>query len=226
MNASVAFTVRLTLLTIIMLNLAMIGGRVFSYRPLLAMPGGLKFVLEPPSLLILYALLVIWATSRPDAGRQRTLQIGTRLGLIAGIVQIVHMLLENLANFGVANGTVTLSSMALTFLLWGLAGYRASRATTSTGSGVLAGSWSAMLTMLIAVSFGFALLYSSIPPLDYVASWPEFQRSGWKDVHAFSIANTLDSGFSHLLIGPIIGALFGGVAGMVERFQHKQPSAA
>lgn len=227
MKAAVVSTVRLALLLGILLNLAMIGVRVFFYRPLLVMPGGLKFVLEPAFLLIVYALLVVWATSRTDPLRRRILQVGTPLGLLGGIIQIVHMWLENLVNFGAANGTVTLSSMLLTFLLWGVAGYRASRTTTSTGLGALAGSWSAMVTMLMAVTFGFALLYSSIPRLDYVATWPEFQRSGWGDVHAFSIANTLDSGFSHLLIGPIVGALFGGIAGILARFQHKrQPSAA
>ncbi len=220
-------TVRLALLLGIILNLAMIGVRVFFYRPLLVMPGGLKFVIEPAVLLIVYALLVVWATSRADPLRQRILQIGTPLGLLGGMVQIVHMLLENLVNFGAANGTVTLSSMLLTFLLWGVAGYRASHTTKSIGLGALTGSWSALVTMLVAVTFGFALLYSSIPRLDYVATWPEFQRSGWEDVHAFSIANTLDSGFSHLLIGPIVGVLFGGVAGIIARFQHKpQPSAA
>ncbi len=227
MKAAVASTVRLTLLLGILLNLAMIGVRVFFYRPLLVMPGGLKFVLEPALLLIVYALLVMWTTSHTDPLRQRILQTGTPLGLLGGIVQIVHMFLQNLVNFGAANGTVTLSFMLLTFLLWGVAGYRASRTTTSTGVGALAGSWSALVTMLLAVTFGFALLYSSIPRLDYVATWPEFQRSGWGDVHAFSIANTLDSGFSHLLIGPFVGALFGGVAGIIARLQHKpQPSAA
>jgi hypothetical protein len=37
----------------------------------------------------------------------------------------------------------------------------------------------------------------------------------WTDVHAFTIANTLDSALSHLIVGPIVGAIFGGVAGVV-----------
>jgi hypothetical protein len=227
MKTAVPSTVRLALLLGVTLNLAMISLRVFFYRPLLAMPGGLKFVIEPALLLTVYALLVVWATSRADPLRQRILQIGTPLGVIGGVVQIVHISLENLVNFGAANGTVTLLSMFFTFLLWGVAGYRASRTTTITGLGVLTGSWSAIVTMLMTVTVGFALLFSSIPRLDYVATWPEFQQSGWGDVHAFSIANTLDSGFSHLLIGPVVGALFGGVAGIVARVQHKrQPSAA
>jgi hypothetical protein len=48
-----------------------------------------------------------------------------------------------------------------------------------------------------------------------------------EDVHAFSIANTQESGFSHILIGPVVGAMFGGFASIIARFQHKrQPSAA
>lgn len=221
-------TVRLALLLSVTLNLAMIGLRVVFYRPLLAMPGGLRFALEPAILLIVYGGLVIWATSHPDPLRQGILQIGTPLGLLGGAVQVVLILLENTVNLGAANGPVTLSSMLVTFSLWGVAGYRASRTiTTNSRAGALAGSWSAVVTMLITVTFGFALLYSSIPRLDYVATWPEFQRSGWGDVHAFSIANTLDSGFSHLLIGPIVGAIFGGIASLIARFQRRrQPSAA
>jgi hypothetical protein len=41
----------------------------------------------------------------------------------------------------------------------------------------------------------------------------EFKRSGWTDIHAFTIANTLDSALSHLIVGPIIGVVFGGPAG-------------
>ena len=226
MKAAVTANVRLTLLLGITLDLAMIGIRVFLYRPLLAMPGGLQFVVEPVLLLIVYGLFVVWATSRTNPLRQIIVQLGTSLGLIGGIVQIAHMSLENLVDLGPANGPVTLLSMLLTFLLWGVAGYRAVRATTVTRSGVLAGSWSALVTMLLTVTFGFTLLYTSIPRLDYVATWPEFQRSGWTDVHAFTIANTLDSGFSHLLMGPVVGVIFGGIASIFASFRHKQHPAA
>ncbi len=226
MKTAAASTVRWALLLGIVLNLALIGIRVFLYRPLLAMPGGLNFVVEPALLLMVYGLLVMWTTARPDPLRQTILQMGTPLGVIGGVLQIVHMLLENLVDFGAANGAATLLSMLATFVLWGVAGYRAARTTPAIGVGVLAGSWSAVVTMLMTVTFGFALLYSSIPRLDYVATWPEFQRSGWRDVHAFSIANTLDSGFSHLLIGPVAGAIFGGIASIIGRFQDKrQPTA-
>ena len=221
MKNFVCLAIRLTLLFVIALNLAMSGIRVFLYRPFLEMPGALRFVIEPALLLLVYAATTLWATARTDPLRQRILQAGTPIGLIGGAVQIVHMSLENLLDFGAANGTVTLLSMFLTFLLWGVAGYRASRTTKIPGSGVLTGAWSAIVTMLVTVTFGFALLYSSIPRLDYVATWPEFQHSGWTDVRAFSIANTLESAFSHLLIGPMVGALFGGVVGIIARLQHR-----
>ena len=77
---------------------------------------------------------------------------------------------------------------------------------------------SACLCMLIAVAAGFVLEFWMAPPnLTEVAGWAEFQRSGWSDVHAFAIANTLDSGSTHLLMGSLVALFTGWVAAMVVR---------
>jgi hypothetical protein len=77
------------------------------------------------------------------------------------------------------------------------------------------------------VTFGFVWeFYLITPKPEYVVTWGEFKRSGWTDVHAFTIANTLDSALSHLIVGPIVGAIFGGVAGVVTRIPRKSKSGA
>ncbi|HEY0758082.1 MAG TPA: hypothetical protein VGD59_02375 [Acidisarcina sp.] len=70
--------------------------------------------------------------------------------------------------------------------------------------------------MSIAVAAGIPLeLFLAPTPLEPMRAWPEFQRSGWTDLYAFGIANTLDSAISHLLIGPIVGAIFGTFGGLL-----------
>jgi hypothetical protein len=64
--------------------------------------------------------------------------------------------------------------------------------------------------------------YLATPQPEYVATWGEFKRSGWTDVHAIPIANTLDSAQSHLIIGPIAGAIFGAIGGVITRLNDKQ----
>ena len=198
----------------------MVGIRVLFYRPLLAMPGGLAIVLEPTVALLVYAVLVVWATGN-GRSRKRVVLIATSPGLIAAAVQIVHIAAENFIRLGApSDGIVTVGFMLATFLIWGTAGYRCARSTGSIASGTLAGSWSAVVSMSIVVAVGIALeFYWTTPMPDYVANWPEFKCSGWTDVHAFTMANTLDSALSHLVAGPIVGAFVGGVGSVIARLR-------
>jgi hypothetical protein len=64
--------------------------------------------------------------------------------------------------------------------------------------------------MVIAVTAGFGKELFIAPPLPgYVVTWAEFKRSGWTDAHAFGIANALESGFTHLWMGPLIALMVG-----------------
>jgi hypothetical protein len=223
MRDATPFTIRFALLVVVILSLMMMGIQVFLYRPLLAMPGGASFVFETTVVLLLYGMLIVWAT-RSDGQLHRTvLQLGTPVGLVAAAVQIAHLAAENFIQFGRPWEAIsTLTFMLCTFLIWGFAGYRSARSVGAILPGALAGAWSAIVTMSIAVTFGFALeFYLATPNPEYVATWGEFKRSGWTDIHAFTIANTLDSALSHLIVGPIVGVVFGGAAGALTRIPRK-----
>ena len=72
---------------------------------------------------------------------------------------------------------------------------------------------------LIAVAAGFAIEFFIAPPDPAVVSmWAEYRRSGWTDSHAFGLANTLDSGFTHLFVAPIVAMVFGGIGSLLARF--------
>ena len=152
---------RLALLFAIGLNLAMIAIRVATYRPLLAMPGSLCYVLEPAGLLVAYAGIVVWATRRAGPLRQTVLEVGLRVGLLTGGLQIVHLAIEMFAPLsGSANAITSLSFMFGTFLIWGFAGFSSVRRTGSVGHGAAAGSWAAIMCMVSVLLFGFALMFS------------------------------------------------------------------
>ena len=127
------------------------------------------------------------------------------------------MALEDFGRHIGENGLVTLAFMFITFLLWGVAGFAATRNTASIALGLLGGCWSAVVSVLVAVSFGFVLMFFEVPSLSYVATWPEFKQSDWRDAQAFSIANSLDAGFSHLLAALVLGSIFGAIGGGVAR---------
>ncbi len=213
---------RLTFLLLVVINLLLVGARVLLYRPLLEMPGSTPYVLEPVALLMIYAVALSWAPKLRNPARQTAVKMGTLFGLSTGLLFVLHLALESFGMLdGRAGAIATPAFIFGSFLLWGTAGYLAARITKSPSCGALAGTWSAIVCILIAVTFGFALTYAGIPRSDYVATWPEFHRSGWTDAHAFSIANTLEAAFEHLVEGPIIGAIFGGIAGLVAGSRNK-----
>jgi hypothetical protein len=163
--------------------------------------------------------------TRSDAPqRSAALLLGTTLGVIAGLIQIAHLAEEEFMDLGkIWNGVSALGLLLCTFVLWGIAGYRATRRNAGIGSSALAGAWSAAVTISMLIAVGFLVeFYLSPPKPEYVSTWGEFQRSGWTDIHAFTIANTLEAAQSHLIIGPIVGAVVGGIGGLIARWRDTQ----
>jgi len=195
----------------------MVGIQIFRSRPLLAMPGGSAYVLKTALALLLYGAIITWVNGSNRPPFQEVLRIGTPVGLVAAAVQIVHLAIEDFAHLEAPwVGIAALTFMFGTFLIWGVAGYRSAQGTGAIGPGVVAGCWSAIVTMSILVTFGFAFEFIlAVPKPEYVATWGEYARSGWTDARAFAIANTLDSAFSHLALGLLFGAIFGGGAAVI-----------
>lgn len=197
----------------------MVAIQVLRYRPLLEMPGAFAYVLETALVLIVYGVIILWATASNVTLLRTALIVGTPVGLVASALQIAHLVTEDLFHIESPWAAIlAVSSMLSTFLLWGVAGYRSARMSGAIVQRTVAGSWSAIVAMCVVVVFGFALEFYWVPPTpEYVATWAEFIRSGWTDAHAFAIANTFDSALSHLVLGPIIGAVFGGIGSLVAK---------
>lgn len=215
---------RRALLFGVALNLCLIVLRVSLYRPLLAMPGALRFIVEPVIGLICCGLFTLAATFGRRVNLPVVLGPATFWGIVGGGVLVVHMFLENFGRHIGEDSRLTLVCMFSTFVLWGVAGFIAARNTASSALGLLGGCWSAVVSVLMGVSFGFVLMFFNIPSLDYVATWTEFKQSDWSDVQAFAIANSLEAGFTHLLVGLVLGTLFGAIGGGMARIRPRHPA--
>jgi hypothetical protein len=210
------YLIRIALVVTTTLSLAMMGIRVFSYRAMLRQPGATALLIEVTGLLLLYAAVLYWGAASVSPPLLRP---ATTIGLIAGSLQAIHIVCERFVNLpGAWNGAATLAFMLTTFILWSLAAFIAARSGQAIPTSIWLAVWSAFVTMTVTVVAGFALEFFVSPtPLDAILSWPEFKRSGWTDVRAFSIANTLDSALSHLLIGPVVAAIVGSGASLLGR---------
>jgi len=174
--------------------------------------GAREFVLELFCALVTYAIAIVLAARIQRASTDAIYRIATSFGLLAGTCEVLNIAIENGVPFAVHRPALQIGFMALTFGLWGVAGFRSARSVGSFGAGLGSAVGSAMICMVVAVTAGFLLELFLFPPqAEYVSTWAEFRRSGWTDAHAFAIANTLDPGFTHLLAAPIVGVVFGSI---------------
>ncbi|MFY9825476.1 MAG: hypothetical protein WAM82_29150 [Thermoanaerobaculia bacterium] len=188
------------------------------------MNGGGRFIAEAAGSLLAYVVFALFV-DRAIASRGAYL-IATFIGAVAGCVQIVHMSLESFGAHIGDRADLTLLFMGASFLLWLSAAIAVGRRDRKVGQAALAGGWSAMCTMILAITYGLILTAVGYPEPSYVATWPEFTRSGWPDPQTFSIANSFDAVMSHFLIAPIVGIVLGTLGGWIAAACGKSPIAS
>jgi hypothetical protein len=202
----------------------MIALAVVRYPVLFSQPGARVFVLKPICVLAAYAVAIFCFAGRRSTSWDTILKTALIFGILTGTVEIVNIGVENGIPFSVHGPIPQISFMLAIFTLWGIGGGRTARALSSIRSGLFAAVSSAGICMLIAVTAGFVIQFFLAPPEPaYVATWAEFKRSGWTDARAFGLANTLDSGFTHLVVAPVVAAVFGGVACLLVRSFPSKP---
>jgi len=220
-------TIQIGLLVSIGANLILMTLRVTSYPAFFAMPGALSFLIEPIVLLGIYAAVAFslpWLADRV-AEAPSALRIGTIAGLIGGAIDVVGTALESIVSLPQTVVTTTSGAAMLSlFLLFAVAGFLGSRRIGRFWNGLATAIWSAMVAIVMVVTFGFLLINTSLPLLahDEIGD-PDYQRSGWTDVRAFAIANTFDAGFTHLWEAPIIAAVLGAAGSGIGRIGTRRP---
>ena len=196
----------------------MVGIRVVLDPQLLGMPGGLQSAFEPAALLIVDALIVTWATRQENRVAKAILREGTAIGLVGGLLEIVHIALENYGRLGA--GRVRHDRSLPGGPAPAVGHRRLSRHTGDCGlrRGAAGGFVECAGRHVDGDDLGFSQLLWDLPWLEQrnVGS-PDLLRSGWTDLHTFTIADIFESGFKILPIGPMAGAVLGGFGALLAR---------
>jgi hypothetical protein len=213
-----ADSLRAALLLAIAVDFGLIASHILHYSRLLDMPGSALYIIEPAVMLLAYVALWLWLTSAPAGPRRAALSLGLVFGALTGVMEMVDITLETFVDLsGAASILATAPLLLGAFALWCVAGFVATWRTGSRGAGIVASVASAMTCMLIAIAFGLLLGFTSLPRLLTILRFdPDYLRSGWRDLHAFAIANQFDAAFSHLLGALIVGGIMGIIGGTLS----------
>jgi hypothetical protein len=204
-------------LTLLAVDVALVAAGVISYPSFLRQPGSVVYLAEPLLLLPIYAAVALAVVRPVGADRQRVTRVAAVVGVVLGALEVANISVETFTGVSGAANFVTTAPLILgPFVVWAVVAGWAARATGSWRMGLLAAVWTAMVTMVIGVTYGFVLLLAAPNRLGRnLLTDPDFARSGWPDVKAFVPANTFDNGFTHLLGGLLVGSLMGLIGGLV-----------
>lgn len=200
---------------------------VLSAPPFLQQRGAATYLAELASILAVYTAAIRLSKKLKGQYLEASRRNAVTFGLLSALVEVSSIVLENVAPRLFRHPATSISLMSVTFLIWALAAIWTFRTSPPWKFGLLAAVESASICMLIAVAIGLPIeLFLRPPDPAIVATWGEYQRSGWTNTRLFALANTLDSGFTHLLHAPIVACIFGSVGLLVTQVVlKKRPKA-
>src|SRR5260221_11548823 len=220
---AVVFTprqIKVVLVAEILIVIAMTLSASFAYKPFLGMPNAIMYVIQLEGLLMTYLVLIVFVTNKSVLAN--TLSVSSSIGFITGIFEVTHILAEIFLGLGASQATIITGLFILGIcILFGYAGFQVHDKSNLLHS-MIAGSWSALVCMLLTVMLASSQLLWRFDQLERnVIGNIDFVRSGWSDTNAFVIADILESAFKVLVTGPILGVIFGLLGGLARLFVLK-----
>ena len=200
---------------ILSIALILFGQAVFARTSIISIAGAC-------AILVIYGLaggLGVLSTNRlnPDI-----LHLASLFGLAIGIVYGGEMLLE----YAILPGDNTLLGTLEYGLVLCLLFVSAMVAGLKTGSvrlAILTAVWTATigslvwLIVLLVTTFAFWATPQQAQVLRAEGAYDDFARSGMASFAVFVMEDYLGAAFFHLLLGPLIAALLGGVGGLLGK---------
>jgi hypothetical protein len=203
-------TLRTPIVLLALLNLAMLGARLWPWQNVMNLPGNGTTGFDPAVTLAAYAGLGLWIGSVRTAESKKSLFSAAMLGVLAGafLVGLVLMASRQSAEETSAPDKVQIALAVGAILILGAVGWRTARAGNTMGFSVLCTIWATMVSCLMAVTVILAQVYfrSAAESPD---PWKQYQGLAIGTPAMQDLVHSLDAVTGILLLGPIAGCIAG-----------------
>ena len=207
----------------LILTFALMAGGVSRYPASLSQGGVWSFIATAIAW-VAYGGAAFWARRQTADSMRSALGQGARIGIFPGAIAILNHTVEIFANLDSSLSSILGVSMwGLMFLSFGVAGSITYRRTGSLQLALVSSVWAAIISTVGILLYGYLISYLCMPRMQQILLGA-FGQSKMTDLPAFVIQNTMESGASHVLLAPVIAAIFGlagGLASMILRSIHR-----
>src|ERR1700736_4983260 len=210
-NEKLSQIFRTPLILMTLVNLAILGARLWPWDQVTALPENGATGIDPAVSLVAYIGVAWWIGSARQDSARRCLFSAAWFGLLAGLLLAGAALLSGRP--GAADSQshgLQYGLMAGAVILWGVAGTRGIRAGYQSGFAVLCAVWSAMASCLMASAALLAASFYSYAPGQTADPWKQYQGLAIGSEATQALVQTLLTATGYLLLGPVV-AVFAGM---------------
>ena len=204
-------TLRTPLVLLALVNLALLGVRLWPWQNVMNLPGNGTTGIDPAVTLVAYAGLGFWIGNLRTGASKKSLFSAGMMGVLAGafLVALVLMATQQTAEETSAPDRLQIGLAVCATLVLGAAGWRTARAGNTVGFSVVCAIWAAMVSCLMAVTVILAQFYFRSAPAESPDPWKQYQGLAIGTPAMQDLVHSLNAVTGFLLLGPIVGCIAG-----------------
>lgn len=204
---------RTPLAILAILNLAVIGVRLWPWSTAGQLTGDSDTILDPVITLGAYVILAFWIGSTRGERQRRSLLHAATLGVVAGLVLVGLVALASVPvpDGGSQHHKAQLGFVAVALLLWAAAAMRARRLGAAVAFASVCAAWSAMVSALVACTALLVETCSSAGPDQMPDPWKQLQQQLIGPDSTQPVAHALNAATAFLLLAPLAACVAGAV---------------
>ena len=206
-------TLRMPIVLLALVNLAILGARLWPWQNVMSLPGNGTTGFDPVVSLAAYAGLGLWIGNVRTTENKKALFSAAMMGLLAGafLVGLVLMASRQGKLETAAPDKVQIGLAVCATLILGAAGWRTAKAGNPMGFSVVCTIWATMVSCLMAVTVILAQFYFRAAPAESADPWKDYQGLAIGTPAMQDLVQSLDTVTGLLLLGPIIGCIAGAI---------------
>jgi hypothetical protein len=204
-------TLRTPIVLLALLNLAILGARLWPWQNVMNLPGNGSTAFDPAVSLAAYAGLGLWIGSVRTSASRKALFSAGMMGVVAGAVLMGLVLIASrqAAEDTAAPDKLQIGLAVCATLILGAAGWRTAKAGNTMGFSVVCTIWATMVSCLMAVTVILAQVYFRSAPAESADPWKQYQGLAIGTPAMQDLVYSLNAVSGFLLLGPIVGCIAG-----------------